>query len=200
VIKGTVDPYGREGIRFYKDLSNGYVLVVEKVLKNSPNDMETITMWAEMSPEATNAHSKSAPDMDVRNAILSTDVAKIRKDAEKAILNDEKVREHRVFHGSGADFERFDHSHIGEGEGAQAYGWGSYVTEQDKMVRDELVNIIQGAGIDVDMEHGQEVLDQLNGKDGISKAQKRALETASVISDETHQPTVVSSADGAKVL
>ena len=39
------------------------------------------------------------------------------------------VREHRVYHGSGADFDAFDHSHIGEGEGAQAYGWGTYVTE-----------------------------------------------------------------------
>lgn len=36
---------------------------------------------------------------------------------------------HRVYHGSAADFEAFDHSHMGEGEGAQAYGWGSYVTE-----------------------------------------------------------------------
>ena len=39
------------------------------------------------------------------------------------------VREHRVYHGSGADFDAFDHSHMGEGEGAQAYGWGTYVTE-----------------------------------------------------------------------
>ena len=39
------------------------------------------------------------------------------------------VREHRVYHGSGADFDVFDHSHMGEGEGAQAYGWGTYVTE-----------------------------------------------------------------------
>ena len=39
------------------------------------------------------------------------------------------VREMRVYHGSGADFDAFDHSHMGEGEGAQAYGWGSYVTE-----------------------------------------------------------------------
>ena len=36
---------------------------------------------------------------------------------------------HRVFHGSGAKFDKFDHSHMGEGEGAQAYGWGTYVTE-----------------------------------------------------------------------
>lgn len=34
-----------------------------------------------------------------------------------------------VYHGSGAEFSAFDHSHMGEGEGAQAYGWGSYVTE-----------------------------------------------------------------------
>lgn len=39
------------------------------------------------------------------------------------------IHYHRVYHGSGAEFSAFDHSHMGEGEGAQAYGWGSYVTE-----------------------------------------------------------------------
>ena len=34
----------------------------------------------------------------------------------------------RTYHGTGADFENFDHSHIGEGEGLQAHGWGTYVT------------------------------------------------------------------------
>lgn len=45
------------------------------------------------------------------------------------------VREHRVFHGSAADFDRFDHSHMGEGEGAQAYGWGTYVTDVEGVGR-----------------------------------------------------------------
>ena len=45
------------------------------------------------------------------------------------------VREHRVYHGSGADFDAFDHSHMGEGEGAQAYGWGTYVTEVEGIGR-----------------------------------------------------------------
>ena len=45
------------------------------------------------------------------------------------------VREHRVYHGSGADFDTFDHSHMGEGEGAQAYGWGTYVTEVEGIGR-----------------------------------------------------------------
>ena len=35
--------------------------------------------------------------------------------------NSESAKLHKVFHGSGADFDAFDHSHMGEGEGAQAY-------------------------------------------------------------------------------
>lgn len=34
-----------------------------------------------------------------------------------------------VYHGSGAKFDRFDHSFMGTGEGAQAYGYGTYVTQ-----------------------------------------------------------------------
>lgn len=40
-----------------------------------------------------------------------------------------------VYHGSRAKFDRFDHSHMGEGEGAQAYGWGTYVTEVESIGR-----------------------------------------------------------------
>ncbi|MBD5397174.1 JAB domain-containing protein [bacterium] len=39
------------------------------------------------------------------------------------------IRLQSVFHGSPHDFEAFDFSHMGKGEGAQAYGWGGYVTE-----------------------------------------------------------------------
>ena len=40
-----------------------------------------------------------------------------------------------MYHSSGADFDAFDHSHMGEGEGAQAYGWGTYVTEVEGIGR-----------------------------------------------------------------
>lgn len=40
-----------------------------------------------------------------------------------------------VFHGSGAKFDKFDHSFMGTGEGAQAYGWGTYVTEVEGIGR-----------------------------------------------------------------
>ncbi|MGM9797450.1 MAG: hypothetical protein ACI3ZY_07735 [Parabacteroides sp.] len=39
------------------------------------------------------------------------------------------VRQQKVFHGSGADFDAFDFSHMGEGEGNQAFGCGGYVTD-----------------------------------------------------------------------
>ena len=55
--------------------------------------------------------------------------------AEVQEVNADVIREHRVYHGSGADFEAFDHSHMGEGEGAQAYGWGSYVTDVEGIGR-----------------------------------------------------------------
>lgn len=37
-----------------------------------------------------------------------------------------------AYHGSKADFERFDLSHVGEGEGAQAHGYGVYVAFDEK--------------------------------------------------------------------
>jgi len=136
VEKGSTDASGRESVRFYKTLSNGYVVVVEKEYKNSPNDMETITMWAEKSSAATNARSeKNAPDTLVRNAIRSTDAAKVRKDAETAIANDRYLQKMTVFHGSAHSFDRFDHSHMGEGEGAQVHGWGTYVAVDKKTSR-----------------------------------------------------------------
>lgn len=42
-----------------------------------------------------------------------------------------RVRFSKMYHGSGADFDAFDLSHVGEGEGAQAHGYGHYVTESE---------------------------------------------------------------------
>lgn len=41
----------------------------------------------------------------------------------------------RAFHGSPHDFDRFDLSKIGTGEGAQAYGHGIYVAEKENVAR-----------------------------------------------------------------
>lgn len=44
-----------------------------------------------------------------------------------------------VYHGSGNKFSHFDHSHMGEGEGQQAYGWGTYVTQVKNIGKDYAV-------------------------------------------------------------
>ncbi len=89
VERGSVQN-SRESIRYYKYIGNGYVVVVEKEHKNSPNDMETISMWAELSNSGANSVSTIPPNKNVQNVITTKDAAKIRKDAENAIIEDVK--------------------------------------------------------------------------------------------------------------
>ena len=65
----------------------------------------------------------------IKDAINSGEFKDTTGLAEREEVNEYIIREQRVYHGSGADFGHFDHSHMGEGEGAQAFGWGTYVTE-----------------------------------------------------------------------
>lgn len=53
---------------------------------------------------------------------------------------DMKITEHtkfsiKTYHGSQASFNKFDHSFMGSGEGAQAYGWGTYVSEVEGIAK-----------------------------------------------------------------
>ena len=42
----------------------------------------------------------------------------------------------RTYHGTGASFDKFDFSHMGKGEGSQAFGWGGYVTNSKEIAED----------------------------------------------------------------
>lgn len=42
----------------------------------------------------------------------------------------------RTYHCTGASFDKFDFSHMGEGEGSQAFGWGGYVTNSKDIAED----------------------------------------------------------------
>lgn len=71
----------------------------------------------------------------IKDAINSGEFKDTTGLAEREEVNEDIIREQRVYHGSGADFGHFDHSHMGEGEGAQAFGWGTYVTEVEGIGR-----------------------------------------------------------------
>ncbi len=53
---------------------------------------------------------------------------------------------HRVYHGSGAKFDRFDHSFMGTGEGSQVFGWGTYVTEVEGIGKQYANEAAKGGG------------------------------------------------------
>ena len=66
----------------------------------------------------------------IKQALYSGEFTDTTGLAERQEVNAADVaRLQKVYHGSGADFDAFDHSHMGEGQGAQAFGWGTYVTE-----------------------------------------------------------------------
>ena len=155
VRKGSTSN-GRESIRFYKTLENGYVVVVEKEFDNSDKDLETINIWGELS-DVINAQ-RTLNRTSETPTISRSDAAKIRKDAEIAIAKDQKLREQRVYHGSGADFEAFDHSHMGEGQGSQVFGWGTYVTSSKAIGESYAQDSAMGDSPRMEMEYTGDVL------------------------------------------
>lgn len=80
------------------------------------------------------------PLVDIVKSIKQSSYSGEYKDttglAQREEVNAKDVPEFMtVYHGSGAKFDRFDHSHMGEGEGNQAFGWGTYVTEVEGIGR-----------------------------------------------------------------
>ena len=73
------------------------------------------------------------------NAMRDAGIEVITDEAEGQYVLDAvhagEAQMQRAYHGSDADFEAFDHSHMGEGAGGQAYGWGSYFTEEEGVAR-----------------------------------------------------------------
>ena len=132
---------GIASVLYIKYLSNGRVVYIEAEGNIDGTVLVSKNMWANADPhklsprKVVDARQNDAPKLTSENVILKEDAAKIRKDAEDAIRNDEKIRQHKVYHGSGADFDAFDNNHMSEGEGAQAYGWGTYVTEVEAIGR-----------------------------------------------------------------
>jgi hypothetical protein len=86
----------------------------------------------------TSTHDKAIRD-ELVHAMRDAGIEVVTDEAEgQAVLDAERAGEaqmQRAYHGTDADFEAFDHSHMGEGAGGQAYGWGSYFTEEEGVAR-----------------------------------------------------------------
>lgn len=86
----------------------------------------------------TSTHDKAIRD-ELVNTMRDAGIEVVTDEAEgQAVLDAARAGEaqmQRAYHGTDADFEAFDHSHMGEGAGGQAYGWGSYFTEEEGVAR-----------------------------------------------------------------
>ena len=168
VEKGSTDIRNRESVRFYKNLSNGYIVVVEKEQMNSSDDMETINFWIEMSPEATNAQQNVVPDINVRNAILSSAVAKIRKDSETAIEKDVENSVKVQYSLQGNSMTEEEQRIVNEAKANGTFDASNqdirYSLASD-MARDAVMTALEGAGIDVEMATPEMVEDVLRARD-----------------------------------
>ena len=89
---------GISSVRYIKYLSNGKIIYVEAEGNLDGTVLVSKNMWANIDPhkkssqKVVDARQNDAPKLTSNNVILKEDAAKIRKDAETAIGNDEKFR------------------------------------------------------------------------------------------------------------
>lgn len=97
--------------------------------------------WRSKKPLDRNSLLEMAEDIDMRFRLKVGEYDGTTPDGGS-------TRFRRVYHGSGASFDKFDHSFMGTGEGAQAYGWGTYVTEVGGIARSYATTMASKSGVD----------------------------------------------------
>ena len=80
--------------------------------------------------------------LGIETALTNKDIQDMLRDSYRNLVEEnvtisesEGTQLRSVYHGSGLDFNKFDHSFMGTGEGSQSFGWGTYVTEDENSAR-----------------------------------------------------------------
>ena len=122
--------FNRKGDNF-----DGYITVGKKKYGRTTSEGEELEILYEdygNLENAWNAYERGdvfiSPNLAfIVKAILVDRYGDVKDTAE--VDDGQQILFRNVYHGSGAEFDKFDHSFIGTGEGNQAFGWGTYVTE-----------------------------------------------------------------------
>lgn len=125
-IKETEDAYNSTG----QERNNYQIQLMKEYMDEhglaSENDIPD-DVWSKLNDKA---HEKYQDKLDSLFAKYK-DLDRQLKDVVQP-----GVRFLRTYHGTGASFDKFDFSHMGEGEGSQAFGWGGYVTNSKDIAED----------------------------------------------------------------
>ena len=137
--------HGANGNNFHKDNADKNLsIVIERRKYDTPNSEIEFTeaiipeaIFLERPEEVVTAIVKGVEDvLSDKDFSLDPKLGTVEK---RGLYNPRFSI--RTYHGTGADFDRFDFSHIGEGEGFQAFGWGGYVTEVEGIGKTYAQNI-----------------------------------------------------------
>lgn len=124
-IKETEDAYNSTG----QERNNYQIQLMKEYMDEhglaSENDIPD-DVWSDLNDKA---HEKYQDKLDSLFAKYNDLDRQLKAVAEPG------VRFMRTYHGSQASFDKFDHSFMGSGEGAQAYGWGTYVSEVEGIAK-----------------------------------------------------------------
>ena len=179
--------------------ANGDVFVVDQVNKDGTFDEHKVMYGFASEEEARNAYLSNYEDgWTGLGAITRVSKEEFKKWVDSSHRKTKPFAEYKgVKKAESTGEAEVPGSNAGKMQKADGV---KPVTKQEAAMRDALVDVLRGAGVEVftGAEEGQRVLDEANDEVKMH-AKKRALETASVTSKEEHQPTVVSSADGAKI-
>lgn len=125
-MKETEEAYkltGQERVEYQNQLMKEYM---DEHGLDSENDIPD-DVWREFDYKAIEKYQDKLDSLFAKYKDLDRQL--------KAIVQP-GVRFLRTYHGTGASFDKFDFSHMGEGEGSQAFGWGGYVTNSKDIAED----------------------------------------------------------------
>lgn len=125
-IKETEDAYNSTG----QERNNYQIQLMKEYMDEhglaSENDIPD-DVWSKLNDKAHKKYQDKLDSLFAKYKDLDRQL--------KAIVQP-GVRFLRTFHGTGASFDKFEFSHMGEGEGSQAFGWGGYVTNSKDIAED----------------------------------------------------------------
>lgn len=120
-------------------LPNGKIFVVTVVFNNE----EAIDNWLK---NKKNSHTLEAGDIKPQQRITGSSLLKIIQQRFLNVKEKQEIFDQKAYHGSGAQFSKFDLEYAGSGEGGAAHGWGIYTAAEKKTATEYRNMLTSGIG------------------------------------------------------
>lgn len=121
---------------------NGVSIVISRHPNEGVKDDSNAHIIEYFYPDKELRNADGTPYADIVRSVVQMlysgeykDTTGLAKPEEVNVNNDFLMPQIEVWHGSGAVFTKFDHSHMGEGAGSQSFGYGTYLTTSERIGR-----------------------------------------------------------------